>query len=118
MRTLQVDRQTRDHAVDPFSVGGSDFYRLRGVEFVENGRQTELGQALYAQIAVGGNFADDETRFIDGSDDEAVRGAAAHRNDHVSHVVGDWMKIDETLAYYFAYFGLVARDARRIHERR
>ena len=77
-----------------------------------------MRKALHAQVAVGGNFADDETRFIDRSDDQAIRGATAHRDEHVSHVVGDRTESGETLAYYFAYFGLVARDARRIHERR
>src|SRR3984957_7583146 len=118
MRALQVDRQTGHNAIDPLSAGRSDFHRLRRIEFIENRGQAELREALNAQVAIRGDLADHEARLVNRRNNQPMRGAAAHGNDHVPHVVSDRMEGGEALAYHFANFTLISGDSRRINESR
>ena len=67
---------------------GFDAHGLRGIEFVEDRGQAILRQALDAEVTVGGDFADDEAGLVDGSDDEAMRRAAADGDGDVAEIVG------------------------------
>ena len=88
-----MDGQARDDAVDPFSIGRANFHGLRGIQFIENRRQSALRKALQAQIAVRRDFADDESGFVNRRDDQAMRRAAADGDDHVAEIIGRRMKL-------------------------
>jgi hypothetical protein len=111
---MQMNGNSGDNAVDPFPGRGADFHGLRGVERVEYGRQAGLREALEAQVSVGSNIADDETGFVDRSNDEAARRAAADGDDHVPEIVDHGMQRRELRANFFREFVFIARNGRRL----
>ena len=84
---LQMHGKARDNAVNPFAGGRFDSHWLRGIHFIENRRQAALRQSLHAQVAVRRDVADDEAGLVDRGYDQAMRRAAADRDDHVAEIV-------------------------------
>ena len=84
---LQMHGEARDDAVYPLAAGRFDAHRLCGIHFVEDWRQAALWQALYAQVAVRCDFADDEAGLINRGHDQAMRRATADGDDNVAEIV-------------------------------
>ena len=70
--SFQMDGKSGDNAINPFPVRRADLHRLRGVQIVENGRQTRAGKSLQAQVAVVGDSADDKSRLVSRRDNQPV----------------------------------------------
>ena len=109
-----MHRKPCDHAVNPFAGSGFDSHGLRGVHFIEDRGQAVLWKPLHAQVAVGGDFADDEARLVNGSDDEAMRCAAADGDDYVAEIVRDRVQIFQARANFVRELIFVARDGWRV----
>ena len=75
-----------------------------------------MWQALHAQIAVGRNFADDEAGLVNWSDDEAMRRAAADRDDYVAEIVRYRVQNFQARANLVRELIFVARDGWRVDE--
>src|SRR5947209_8630107 len=70
----------------------------------------DLRKALHAQIAVGGDRADDVSGLVQGRDQKTVRRAAAERDVNVAEVVGLRRQRFQLVANPAGQFLLVAGD--------
>src|ERR1700690_2098025 len=105
-----------DDAVNPLAPGGSDSDGLRGVELVEDGRQAGLRKALNPEVTLVGDFADDEAGLVDGSDNQAMRRAAADGYDNVAEVVGFRIEHRDFRTDFRSESALVTRKGGRFDE--
>ncbi len=85
---LQVNAQSREHAVDLFSAARHYPHRLREIQHIEHRSHRSLRQTLHAQISVFADSADHVSWFIHGHGDQLVWRPRSNRDVNISQIVG------------------------------